>query len=109
METSTSAEPKLQWYVVQAYAGFEMKAKQALEERIRLNKLQNLFGKVVGGLGKHDTHLGIKDIVVVFGLGEIVDNGVYLLDNRLEQFTVLLGGFVVMLGRWSRARAGLRR
>ena len=46
METSTSAEPKLQWYVVQAYAGFEMKAKQALEERIRLNKLTNLFGEV---------------------------------------------------------------
>jgi transcriptional antiterminator NusG len=45
METNTT-EQKLQWYVVQAYAGFEMKAKQALEERIRLNNLQHLFGEV---------------------------------------------------------------
>lgn len=30
----------------QAYAGFESKAKQALEERIRLNNLTHLFGEV---------------------------------------------------------------
>lgn len=34
------------WYVVQAYAGFESKAKQALEERIRLNNMNHLFGEV---------------------------------------------------------------
>lgn len=45
METSTG-EQNLKWYVVQAYAGFEMKAKQALEERVRLNNLQHLFGEV---------------------------------------------------------------
>jgi transcriptional antiterminator NusG len=45
METTTTA-PNMNWYVVQAYAGFEMKAKQALEERIRLNNLTHLFGEV---------------------------------------------------------------
>ncbi len=35
-----------QWYVVNAYSGFEMKAKQALEERIRLNNMQDCFGDV---------------------------------------------------------------
>ena len=44
--TEQSNEPKMNWYVVQAYAGFESKAKQALEERIRLNNLTNLFGEV---------------------------------------------------------------
>jgi transcriptional antiterminator NusG len=43
---ATTTEPKMNWYVVQAYAGFEMKAKQALEERIRLNNLTALFGEV---------------------------------------------------------------
>jgi transcriptional antiterminator NusG len=49
-ETGTTgqemAEQKMSWYVVQAYAGFESKAKQALEERVRLNKLTHLFGEV---------------------------------------------------------------
>ncbi len=40
------AGQKMNWYVVQAYAGFESKAKQALEERVRLNKLSHLFGEV---------------------------------------------------------------
>jgi transcription termination/antitermination protein NusG len=44
--TEQSNEPKMNWYVVQAYAGFESKAKQALEERIRLNNLTHLFGEV---------------------------------------------------------------
>jgi transcriptional antiterminator NusG len=44
--TNTTVEPKMHWYVVQAYAGFESKAKQSLEERIRLNNLQALFGEV---------------------------------------------------------------
>lgn len=38
--------PNMHWYVVQAYAGFESKAKQALEERIRLNNLTDVFGEV---------------------------------------------------------------
>lgn len=39
-------EVKKDWYVVQAYAGFELKAKQALEERVRLNNMTHLFGEV---------------------------------------------------------------
>jgi transcriptional antiterminator NusG len=45
MESSTT-EPNLKWYVVQSYAGFESKVKQALEERIRLNNLTSLFGEI---------------------------------------------------------------
>jgi transcriptional antiterminator NusG len=45
METSAN-EVKMDWYVVQAYAGFELKAKQALEERVRLNNLLHMFGEV---------------------------------------------------------------
>jgi transcriptional antiterminator NusG len=39
-------EGKLQWYVVNAYSGYEFKAKQALEERIRSNNMENLFGEI---------------------------------------------------------------
>jgi transcriptional antiterminator NusG len=46
MESTSTTEQKMNWYVVQAYAGFESKAKQALEERVRLNKLTHLFGEV---------------------------------------------------------------
>lgn len=38
--------PDLKWYVVHAHSGFEMKAKQALEERIRTYKLGDLFGEI---------------------------------------------------------------
>lgn len=44
--TDEGSNKELQWYVVNAYSGFEMKAKQALEERIRLNNMQDLFGEV---------------------------------------------------------------
>ena len=37
---------QMNWYVVHAYSGFELKAKQALEERIRTYNLQDLFGEV---------------------------------------------------------------
>ena len=47
VETNSSvANPNLAWYVVQAYAGFEMKVKQTLEERIRQKNMQGLFGEV---------------------------------------------------------------
>jgi transcription termination/antitermination protein NusG len=36
----------LKWYVVHAYSGFEFKAKQALEERVRQKGLQDYFGDV---------------------------------------------------------------
>lgn len=35
------------WYVVHTYSGFENKAKQALEERIKLFNLQSRFGRVL--------------------------------------------------------------
>lgn len=39
-------DTELRWYVVHAYSGFEMKAKQALEERIRANGLDSDFGEI---------------------------------------------------------------
>lgn len=44
--SSSSSNPNLKWYVVHAYSGFEFKAKQALEERIRARQLDYFFGDV---------------------------------------------------------------
>ncbi|MBN1772568.1 MAG: transcription termination/antitermination protein NusG [Deltaproteobacteria bacterium] len=42
------AEPaETKWYVVTTYSGFEHKAKQALEERIRKSTMPELFGQVL--------------------------------------------------------------
>lgn len=41
-----AAHPDLKWYVVHAYSGFEMKAKQVLEERIRTHNMSQLFGEI---------------------------------------------------------------
>lgn len=54
VETPVAPEPapphpnldKLKWYVVHAYSGFEFKAKQALEERIRTFGLGDVFGEI---------------------------------------------------------------
>ena len=35
----------LRWYVVHAYSNFENKVKQALEERIKRDGLEEFFGK----------------------------------------------------------------
>ena len=35
------------WYVVHAYSGYEKKVKAAMEERIELAKLQDLFGEIL--------------------------------------------------------------
>ena len=37
----------LKWYVVHAYSNFENKVKASLEERIKLQGLENKFGKVM--------------------------------------------------------------
>ena len=37
----------LKWYVVHTYSGFENKAKEALEERIRLYKMEDNFGEIL--------------------------------------------------------------
>jgi len=39
--------PKFRWYVVHTYSMFEEKAKQGLIDRIRLNKMDDLFGDIV--------------------------------------------------------------
>lgn len=36
----------MKWYVVQVYSGFEMKVKQGLEERVRMNNLEDYFGEI---------------------------------------------------------------
>lgn len=35
------------WYVVHAYSGYEKRVKAALEERIQLHNMQDLFGEVL--------------------------------------------------------------
>ena len=37
----------LRWYVVHAYSNFEKKVKSSLEERIKLNGLEDKFGKIL--------------------------------------------------------------
>ena len=37
----------LRWYVVHAYSNFENKVKQALEERIKREGLEDFFGKIL--------------------------------------------------------------
>jgi len=37
----------LRWYVVHAYSNFENKVKQALEERIKREGLEEYFGKIL--------------------------------------------------------------
>ncbi|MEZ4755054.1 MAG: transcription termination/antitermination protein NusG [Bdellovibrionota bacterium] len=41
-----STRDDLAWYVVNAYSSFELKAKQAMEERIRQSDLEDYFGEV---------------------------------------------------------------
>lgn len=38
---------KKKWYVVHTYSGFENKAKKALEERIKLEELSEMFGEIM--------------------------------------------------------------
>ena len=37
----------MDWYVIQAYSGYEQKVKAALEERISLNNLSEKFGEIL--------------------------------------------------------------
>lgn len=49
VSSSASGAPKapnMHWYVVHAQSGFESKAKQAMEERIRTHHMENLFGQI---------------------------------------------------------------
>jgi transcriptional antiterminator NusG len=35
------------WYVVQAYSGYEKRVKEAIEEAVRLEKLESFFGEIM--------------------------------------------------------------
>jgi transcriptional antiterminator NusG len=35
------------WYVVHTYSGYEQKVKEGLEEAVRINKMEDLFGDII--------------------------------------------------------------
>ena len=37
----------MEWYVIQAYSGYEQKVKMALEEKIMLNNLSEKYGEIL--------------------------------------------------------------
>lgn len=41
------SEPKLRWYVVQAFSGFEQRVKKNLLEHIKLHQMEDKFGEVL--------------------------------------------------------------
>lgn len=45
--SSGPKHPDMKWYVVTTYSGFETKARQALEERVRSSDLADLFGEIL--------------------------------------------------------------
>jgi transcriptional antiterminator NusG len=47
VENQNSGEQELKWYVVHTYSGYELKAKAALEERIKTHKMEKLFGEIL--------------------------------------------------------------
>jgi transcription termination/antitermination protein NusG len=40
-------QKSFKWFVIHAYSGFELKVKQALEERIRIANLSDSFGQII--------------------------------------------------------------
>jgi transcriptional antiterminator NusG len=46
-EASMSNPTGKKWYVIQAYSGYENKVKASLEERIKRNNMEELFGKIL--------------------------------------------------------------
>ncbi len=58
---TTNNEAKMAWYVVHTYSGYENKAKQALEDKIRANGLEKHFGKILVPSEKvTETKSGVK-------------------------------------------------
>lgn len=45
-ESAQAPESNKHWYIVQTYSGYENKAKQALEDRIRLHGMEEFFEEV---------------------------------------------------------------
>jgi transcription termination/antitermination protein NusG len=46
-KTSLEEKPKLRWYVVQAYSGFELYIMEALQKRIKHEELESSFGEIM--------------------------------------------------------------
>ena len=46
-EEAAPVNPNLKWYVVHTYSGYENRAKASLEERIRQQSMETLFGEVL--------------------------------------------------------------
>ncbi len=46
-ESKASPDPKMKWYVVHTYSGYEQKAKKALEERVRSMHMEGRIGEVL--------------------------------------------------------------
>ena len=42
-----AANPRMKWYIIHAYSGFELKVKESLESRIRAFGLEDRMGKVL--------------------------------------------------------------
>ena len=47
MSDSAVNDTKMQWYVIHAYSGFEFYVMEALQKRIKLKKMEKLFGKIM--------------------------------------------------------------
>jgi transcriptional antiterminator NusG len=45
--TKTEGDGKKRWYVVQAYSGYEKRVKTQIEEKIKLEGLEQYFGKIL--------------------------------------------------------------
>jgi transcription termination/antitermination protein NusG len=47
VEPEKVLNPAMKWYVVHTYSGFENRAKQSLEERIKSLKFEDMFGEIL--------------------------------------------------------------
>ncbi len=60
-EAAKTAPAKQSWYVVHTYSGYENKAKQALEDKVRANGLEQYFGQILVPSEKvTETKSGVK-------------------------------------------------
>ena len=46
-EVVVNSNPKLKWYVVQAFSGYEARVQKTLIEHIEIQGLQNMFGEIL--------------------------------------------------------------